>query len=96
MNYSDQIKNIESIKITKDLEETIQICTNNFWMSHRGSKQTRDDVNNLSCAISDRNELTLTDVETLCWLLDRYGFKDELRMILYGRDNKIKTEYEDD
>lgn len=94
MSYLDQIKNIEKVKITKDLEETIRACINSFQMSHKGDEQTTDDIYNLSSAMSDKADLTLTDIETMCWLLDRYRYKDELRKILYG-DVKIKTEYED-
>lgn len=75
---------------------SIQQCINYFWEGNyfRCSEETQDNVKDLQNKISEREQLSGLDIENILWLLDRYGYKDDIRKILRKGQDTIKTNYD--
>lgn len=95
IDYTEKAKMIKKLNLDADTVDTIQICINNFWQGNyfRLSEHTQSDVKMLSEKIYDKENLTITDIETMLWLLDRYGFTDELNSIVNISVGEIPTNY---
>lgn len=92
MDYKETAKSIKNLHLSADIIDSLYHCISAFWQGnyYRTSEDTQNCVTVLKNKLDKKKNLTSIDIEHLLWLLDRYGYQDEINSILGYSDYEVE------